>query len=160
MITFRTANEDDIPPMLALAAQKRAQYEAYQPVFHRRAANAVDAQRPYYRELIERDDVLVLVAVDGGAVISCISAIIHTAPAVYDPGGPAAMVDDYMVATPDMWPTVGRELLDAVKNELRSRGVVVMIVVCGHRDEPKRRSLIDAGLTLASEWYVQPLAAS
>jgi hypothetical protein len=85
------------------------------------------------------------------------TAEIHNAPSVYDPGGPAAMVDDFMVATPEMWPTVGRQLLDALTAELRRRGVVVVIAVSGHHDEPKRAMLRDAGLTVASEWYVQAL---
>jgi hypothetical protein len=143
--------------MLELSASKREQYEAYQPIFHRRAPDATGAQQPYLRHLIERDDVVALIATEGQIVVGFGTAEIHTAPPVYDPGGPVAMVDDFTVATPDMWPTVGRQLLDALTAQLQRRGVVAVIAVCGHRDEPKRQTLSEAGLTVASEWYVQAI---
>jgi hypothetical protein len=67
------------------------------------------------------------------------------------------MADDFMVAKPDLWATVGRQILDALEAELRTRGVVVIIAVCDHGDEPKRQALIGAGLTIASEWYIHEL---
>jgi L-amino acid N-acyltransferase YncA len=156
----RPATAVDIPAMLQLSATKREQYEQYQPIFHRRAAGALEAQEPYLRSLVERDDVVVLVAETDGAVIGFGTAEIHTAPPVYDPGGPAALVDDFIVAAPDLWATAGRQILDALIAELRRRGIVVVIAVCGHRDEPKRRTLTEAGLSLASEWYAQSLSTN
>jgi L-amino acid N-acyltransferase YncA len=156
-LEIRPATPADLPRILQMSAIKREQYERYQPVFHRRARNAASAQEPYLIRLIERDDVVSLVAKRGGVVVGFGTAEIHIAPRVYDPGGPAAMLDDFIVATPRLWSTIGRQLLDALTTELRNRGVVVIIAVCGHRDEPKRRMLRRAGLTIASEWYVQGL---
>jgi hypothetical protein len=156
-VEIRTATLADLHTMLELSASKREQYEAHQPIFHRRAPDATAAQEPYLRSLIERDDVVSLVAVERHVVMGFGTAEIHTAPAVYAPGGPVAMIDDFAVATPGIWPTIGRQLLDALTAELQTRGIVAVIVVCGHHDEPKRRTLSDAGLTVASEWYVQAL---
>lgn len=142
--------------MLQLAAQKREQYAAAQPVFHRRAANDVAAQEPYFRDLIRRPGVIALVATDR-LVVGFAIAEIHVAPAVYDPGGPAALIDDFCVATPDLWPTVGQQLLRSMKYELHQRRVAVVIAVCGHHDAAKRSLLMKEGLDLASEWCVQGL---
>jgi adenine phosphoribosyltransferase len=155
----RAATMGDIPSMLELAGTKRVQYEAYEPVFHRRSdeSAARAAQEPYFRRLIERDDALVLVAEEHKSVVGFGTAEIHLALAVYDPGGPAAIVDDFCVAAPQLWDTVGRELLDALKAELRKRNVAVIIVVCSPDDVPKRHAIVGAGLSAASEWFAQAL---
>jgi hypothetical protein len=156
-VEIHPATLPDLPAMLELSASKREQYEAYQPIFHRRAPDATVAQQPYLQSLIERDDVVSLVAMKGEVVVGFGTAEIHTAPAVYDPGGPVAMIDDFTVATADLWPTAGRQLLSALTAQLQRRGVVAVIAVCGRRDEPKREMLSEAGLTVASEWYVRAL---
>ena len=96
-------------------------------------------------------------AEEHGVVVGFVMALIHHAPPVYDPGGPVCSIDDYTVATPELWPTVGAALLDAATVHAQERGAVLVIVVCGHRDEPKRTLLHEYGATLASEWYVKPL---
>ncbi len=116
----RPANRDDIPMMLELSADKRREYEIHQSIFHRRAADAVAVQRSYFLKLIGRDDVVVRVAESDGDVVGFATAEIHTAPPVYDPGGPAAVVDDFTVRSSDLWPTIGGQLLDALTAELRS----------------------------------------
>jgi hypothetical protein len=68
-VEIRLATAADLPVMLQLSAVKREQYEAYQPIFHRRAQDAVAAQEPYLRGLIERDDVVALIAANGVAVV-------------------------------------------------------------------------------------------
>ncbi|HEY7926717.1 MAG TPA: hypothetical protein VIG86_04750 [Candidatus Dormibacteraeota bacterium] len=79
---IRPARGADIPAMLDLSARKREQYEVHHPVFHRRAANARAAQNEYFHTLLTRDDVVVLVADDDGAVVGFGTAEIHTAPVV------------------------------------------------------------------------------
>ena len=49
----------------------------------------------------------------------------------------------------------GRELLAAARQAAEERGAVQTVVVCGHRDEAKRRMLAGEGFSLASEWYVR-----
>ena len=96
-----------------------------------------------------------LVAEVDDAFAGFVIATVGPAPPVYDPGGLAAMVDDYAVVG-DTWDTTGRALLAAVTERVRERGAAQVIVVCGHRDEAKRSALQRAGLSLASEWYTGP----
>lgn len=44
---IRPATADDLDEVLKLAADRRRQYESYQPRFWRPAADAADRQRPY-----------------------------------------------------------------------------------------------------------------
>jgi hypothetical protein len=83
----RAATMGDIPSMLELAGTKRMQYETYEPVFHRRSDESVAraAQETYFRRLIERDDILVLVATEHKSVVGFGTAEIHLAPAVLRP---------------------------------------------------------------------------
>jgi hypothetical protein len=78
------------------------------------------------------------------------------APPVYDPGGLTCLVDDFMVATPDLSASVGAALLDKAIEHARPRGAVQTVVVCGPHDTPKRAMLIDAGHVVASEWHTKP----
>jgi hypothetical protein len=84
-------------------------------------------------------------------------AELRPAPPVYDPGELTALVDDFVVADPEDWPTMGQALLDEALRRATTRGAVQSVVVCGHRDEPKRAWLRDSGHSLASEWYVLPI---
>jgi len=67
------------------------------------------------------------------------------------------LIDDFCVADPATWPTVGAALLADVQSAAAARGAVQNVVVCGHLDEPKRAFLREAGLSLASEWYIGPI---
>ena len=48
-------------------------------------------------------------------------------------------------------------LLWAIREAVRGRGAVQIIVVCGPYDGPKRRLLAEEGLSVATEWFRQPL---
>lgn len=87
-------------------------------------------------------------------------ASVVEAPPVYDPGGLTGMVDDFAVARPELWRTVGRHLLEEASTRLNARGAVQIVVVCGHHDQPKRSALRDVGLTIASEWWVGSLPSA
>ena len=97
-------------------------------------------------------------AADDGHLDGFVIAALTPAPPVYDPGGLTAVVDDFMVERPELWSSVGRALLDRVIEEAEPRGAVQTVVVCGPRDEPKRRMLTTAGHVVASEWYTKPFA--
>ncbi len=64
-MTIRVAASGDVDALVRLAAARRAQYETYQPVFWRPAADAAARQRPYLAGLIEDPAVIILVAVAG-----------------------------------------------------------------------------------------------
>lgn len=156
-MTIRKAQEDDVPQMVSLSATKRAEYEAYQPLFWRRASNAEEQQEPFFRGLVARENVIALVAESEGAVGGFIIATLVGSPPVYDPGGLTCLVDDFTVATPNLWSSVGKELLEEAARRAKERGAVQVVTVCGQRDEPKRSLLAGAGCAIASEWWTKPL---
>jgi hypothetical protein len=152
------ATLDDVADIAALAAVRREAYEAAQPQFWRRSADAVEKHVPWLRTQVEDADVVSLVAWSPGALDGFVLASVVAAPPVYDPGGPTGVVDDFAVADPSLWPTVGRDLLAEVRRRLLARGVAQVVVVCGQHDQAKRAALLTAGLTVASEWFVAPLS--
>jgi hypothetical protein len=157
-LQIHPAQNSHVPAMVALAAAKRTQYAAYQPQFWRIAPDAVEVQTAYFRRLLTQPEVLARVALQAGTVVGFVVARVIPAPPVYDPGGLTCMIDDFCVADDADWATVGRGLLDAVCAVAEKLGAVQAVVVCGHLDEPKRALLRAAGLTIASEWYVRPIA--
>lgn len=93
-----------------------------------------------------------------GIFLRLLTPISSSLPPVYDVvPGLTCRVDDYCVAEGHGWDEIGRQLLIEVMREAKQRGASQIIVVCAHLDQPKRRMLTDAGLSLASEWYVAPL---
>lgn len=79
------------------------------------------------------------------------------APSVYDPGGVTCFVDDFAVADPTDWLTVGVDLLHAVCRTAQEQGAAQIVVVAGQLDEAKRAALAVGGLSVASEWWVGEL---
>jgi hypothetical protein len=154
---IRDATEDDVLGIGALADRRRAEYELAQPVFWRRAPDAVERHLPWLSGLVADPAVVSLVAVTGASLDGYVFASVVAAPPVYDPGGPTGVIDDFAVADPALWTSAGRDLLDALRGHLADRGVAQIVVVCGHHDQPKRQALLAAGMTVASEWFVAPL---
>ncbi len=158
MPTILPATPDHVAAMVTLSERKRTAYAAYQPQFWRKAPDSASVQTPYFHELLARDAVVALVALEDERVVGFVIAAIVPAPAVYDPGGLTCMIDDFCVAAPDQWATVGRSLLTTVTQAAKARGATQTVVVCGHLDAPKRAALAAAGLTIASEWYTGTIA--
>lgn len=143
--------------MVSLSAMKRAEYETYQPTFWRTARNAEEQQEPFFKVLIVRENAIALVEEGDGAIRGFIIATLVGSPPVYDPGGLTCLVDDFTVATPDLWPSTGKRLLEEVTRRAKERGAVQVVTVCGQRDEPKRSLLSELGCSVASEWWTRPL---
>lgn len=155
----RHATEADVEQMVDLAEMRRLQYQAYQPVFWRKAADSRDKQIPHFTNLLRRDRVIALVhEPERGRIDGFLIGELQTAPPVYDPGGLTCWVDDFMVASPSLWPTVGREILERLIAEGRKNGAVQIAVLCGHLDTPKRYLLAQSGLAIASETHVRAIA--
>jgi hypothetical protein len=135
---IRRATRDDAPRMAELAERKREQYAPHSPPFHTPAPNAREAHEPFLAGLTEQDNFLVLVHESAGEVDGFIVTMIGPAPPVYDIGGLSSLVDDFAVATPDLWPTVGRDLLREARRIVSEGGAKQTLVVCGPHDLPKR----------------------
>jgi len=107
----------------------------------------------------ERHVALVHEATDG-TIDGFLIATMVPAPPVYDPGGITCLVDDFMVATPVLWASVGRNLLDEAVRLCAPKGAVQTVVVCGPHDAAKRSMLLESGHIVASEWFTKPFADS
>ena len=158
-VTIRAARAGDLDSVLELADVRRRQYATYQPTFWRPAVDAVARQRRYMAKLIEDEAVIALVADTEYALIGFAIGRLVPAPPVYDPGGATCLVDDFTVADPAAWSTIGVELLRAVRRIAHQRGAVQIVVVAGHLDAAKRSALTTSGLSIASEWWVGALDA-
>ena len=156
-MNIRTAQETDIQGMVAIAETKRIEHEGYSPVFWRKAPDSAPTQELFFPRLLASPDVIALVAEEGGGLCGFIISAITTAPPVYNPGGQVCIVDDFAVAEPQDWTTIGAALLAAVEHEAKARGAVLSVVVCPQRDEAKRTMLQKSGATVASEWHVKSL---
>ncbi len=152
------ATDSDVEAIAALAETRRVDYERAQPQFWRRSVDAVEVHRPWLAEMVRDPDVVSLVALDGDRGLAGYAfGTVVAAPPVYAPGGPTGLIDDFQVADTGEWSTLGVELLAAARERLAALGVVQIVVVCGRHDQPKREALGTAGLSIASEWYVQPI---
>jgi len=157
-VEVRRATEDDLEDLLGLAEQRRQQYRRYQSQFWRPAEDAVQQQRGFFRGLIDDAQAVVLLAELRSQFRGFVMARTLSAPPVYDPGGLTCLVDDFAVLDPVDWPRVGPALLDRARNWGAEKGAAQLVVVTAHLDEPKRTALQEAHLTLASEWWVGPIA--
>lgn len=156
-MNIRAAREADIPSMVAIAETKRIEYEGYSPVFWRKAPDSSPKQEVYFQRLLTGADIIALVAEAESTLLGFVIGAITIAPPVYNPGGPVCIVDDFAIANPTEWNSVGAALLAAVEREAKARGAVLSVVVCAQRDQAKREVLQRAGLTVASEWHVKPI---
>lgn len=156
-LAVRPAGQDDVPTMVALAERQRREQAREQSVFWRKAADSADKHTRYVRNLLQRDGVFAFVHDAAGTVDGFVIGVRLEAPPVYDPGGPTCLVDDFTVADPTLWPSVGLALLEAARTAARGRGMVCMQIICGHHDAPKRAMLAAAGFPIVSEWWAQPL---
>jgi hypothetical protein len=143
--------------MVELSARKRKQYAEYSPVFWRMADGASNLQRTFFDRLVLDPSWICLVHENGNDIDGFIMAHVTTAPPVYDPGGKVCVIDDFAVADPSLWPTVGMALQDEAERRAIVAGAVISIVVCGQRDTSKRKALLNSGSEIASEWYVRSI---
>ena len=152
--THRKATDADISFMVALSHQKRRDYEQAQPQFWRYATGAEDSQSEYFKDLLARDDHIMLISESMNKVAGFIIGHLVKSPEVYDPGGLTLKVDDFCVESSAHWQEIGSKLLAELKQLAEAKGAVQVLVVCGSHDDPKRAFLMDSGLKVASEWYV------
>lgn len=159
-MSVREANTADAAEMVALSEEKRIIYQSYSPKFWCKSSDSVDVQLQYFKELIDRDDYVVLISTVGERINGFIIGHITTAPEVYDPGGRACIIDDFAIYDDHdnkNWETVGKALKQSLESYLKMKGVVLTVTVCGHKDEMKRGFLLSHGEQLTSEWYVKEL---
>lgn len=151
---IRPATLADLSSMVALSDKKRRVYEQAQPQFWRRAEKANEQQNKWFEWLLSKNLHIFLVAEINHQIIGFIRGQLENAPEVYDPGGFTLMIDDFCLEMPDLWHTIGKCLLEEIKEKAKQKGAFQVVVVSGHHDEPKRQFLQSQGLEIASEWFV------
>lgn len=142
---LRRAVAADVPRLLELGEAKRREYQTYSPTFWRISATPREAFAPFVQSQIEKSEHVALVHEENWEVDGYLIA------------NRDGYVDDYMVASPNLWPTVGAGLLTAASWQLRRRGIETLLVVCGRGDGPKRTALMSLGLRSTRKWYVRDL---
>lgn len=152
---IRKAQATDVSAMVELSEQKRLQYQDYQPLFWRKAADSREKQTPFMTAMIIRENVIARVHERAGMIDGFVIASLVPSPPVYA-AGLTCVIDDYCVKGHD-WEQTGKALLDSALAIARERGAAQCVVVCGHMDPPKRALLAAEGLSIASEWWVKPL---
>lgn len=149
------SSKDDVEDMVALSYQKRKYYEEAQPQFWKYAENAEKIQADWFRELLGRDDHILLSAkTDEDIVVGFIIGRVIPAPEVYNPGGMTLMIDDFCVEDESMWEAIGTPLVESIKEVGNGFNVSQILVVSGDHDDAKNSFLEDIGLSVASRWYV------
>ena len=142
---IRPLTAADVPRVLQLGEQKRREYQAYSPVFWRMSSLPRETFAPYLQGKIVDTQNVALAHEQGGRVDGFVLA------------NSRGYIDDYTVAVPKLWPTVGAELLQAASDAAYQRGIKSLLVVCGAGDIPKRSMLAAEGLTPATDWYIKPI---
>lgn len=142
--------------MVAMSDQKRSEAQQHQPIFWRKAADAAERQRLYFRQIVGDTNFIARICETDTVAVGFIIARVIDAPPVYDPGGKTCLIDDFCVVSPELWPSVGDGLLAKVRAAAIDRGAVQLVIVCAGYDTPKRDAIAAAACTLASEWHVGP----
>jgi hypothetical protein len=154
----RNAAPIDVPHVAALAERKREQYRDHAAPFQRPAANARDAHEAFLPRLLEWDGFDVLVHDAGARIDGFLVARFGIAPPPFGEGS-LFHVDDFAVASPKLWSSVGAALLTEIARRAGEARLETAVVVSGPAavDAPKTRFLASMGLTRGAEWWVKPL---
>jgi hypothetical protein len=131
--------------MAKLMARRRAEYEAYSPVFWRRAVGVDELHTAFLIRVVEQSQNIALRTDDG-----FITAV---------PRAGQYYADDFAVDDDGTWAVDGRTLVRAAWTEAKQRGATALRVVTAARDAPKRTMLADTGMSVAERWWVKALNA-
>ncbi|MFC3027069.1 MULTISPECIES: GNAT family N-acetyltransferase [Roseomonadaceae] len=147
----------DAPRCVELVEARRLEYQAYEPVFWKKAPGSVASTLPWFEQLFSDSRNVSLVAVEDEVVVGFVIAREFPTPPVYDPGGATALIDDFCVASKSRWLDVGAALLREAKSELKNRAYAQVVVVGARQDAAKMAFLSQTDLSLASTWWTGAL---
>jgi GNAT superfamily N-acetyltransferase len=156
-LDVRKAETTDIKAAVELVERSRRQFQKYQPTFWRKAANSAAATEKFFVHLLTEPDAFFLVAIEGIRLEGFLIARKFAAPPVFDPGGDTYLIDDFCVAEPHLWLSVGEALLSHATTLIHEHGGVQIVVVAADRDLAKTEMLRRSDLSIASNWWTKPL---
>jgi GNAT superfamily N-acetyltransferase len=142
-----------------LASVKRTEYAEYSPVFWRVAENAREIHEPFLARCIADRELFTSLAARSDDRLAGIAITAHKVfppPFSKDPE-PSWLTDDFFVATPDQWLTVGAHLLRETERQAKAGEAKRLIVLTARADEPKRQMLESAGYSRGASWWVHPV---
>lgn len=155
--SIRKASINDLAPIVALLEQKRLEYQFYQPVFWRKAADSTQKQLLYFEKLLQQEKVIALVHEQSSTIDGLIVGAEVANPPVYNPGGATYLIDDFTVARTELWQSVGLALLRELTVAAKACGAIQLVVVCPQQDEAKRVMLEAADFPVVTEWRVKAI---
>lgn len=152
-MTIRFAIAEDVSACVTMIETFRDRLQTYQPRFWNKSAISAQMTQAFFGDLATDARATFLVSDGGAGIDGFLIAMPQQAPPVFDPGGPTALIDDFCVASPDLWPTTGAALLDEARRRLREAGFAQIVVVMADRDTEKNAFIRATDLSLASTWW-------
>jgi GNAT superfamily N-acetyltransferase len=156
-LDVRKAETTDIKAAVELVERSHRQFQKYQPTFWRKAANAAAVTETFFTRLLAEPATFFLVALEGSRLEGFLIARKFPSPPVFDPGGDTWLIDDFCVAEPRLWLSVGEALLSHATTLIHEHGGAQIVVVSADRDLAKTEMLRRSDLTIASNWWTKPL---
>ncbi|GEP53473.1 GNAT family N-acetyltransferase [Reyranella soli] len=153
----RKAETTDIETAVELMERSRRQFQKFQPTFWRKAEKSAAATETFFGRLLTDPDTYFLVAVEGSRLEGFLIARKFPSSPVFDPGGDTWLIDDFCVAEPRLWLSIGEALLSHATTLIHEHGGVQVVVVSADRDLAKTEMLRRSDLTIASNWWTKPL---
>ena len=126
---IRQADKGDLPTIIALLEAYRGRIERWQPVFWKKAEASAILSDAWFSHLLTLDTTAFFIAEEEGEALGFLIANLIDAPPVYEPGGKTCMIDDYVVAKDEDWPTIGADLLAAAKEWAKQKSAAQVMVV-------------------------------
>lgn len=134
--------EEDAAWAAGLMENRRAECEAYSPVFWRPRHGVGPLHTQFLASQVASPEAIALCCGDGFAIAT--------------PVGAQYYVDDFAVLD-NRWADVGRTLLRAVWEEAERRTADALRVVTALLDRPKVAMMTEMGLELWQQWWVKPV---
>ena len=151
----RIATEDDLPAMVSLIEAHRVQLKEWQPRFWNPAPGAAEMSKQWFGHLISQTRNLGLVHESDGTIDGFLIATIVPAPPVYDPGGLTCLIDDFAVASDDLWPSVGEALVQYASGWSKENGASQTVIITPMAHNEKMAFVENRRMTPSASWWVQ-----
>lgn len=156
-MAIRSADPGDVEACIGMIEARRRLYETFEPRFWRKADHSAAMSTAFFGHLVTDTGALFLVSESEAGINGFLIAMTVQNPPVYAPGGPTAQIDDFCVADPALFPTVGAALLDEARTQLKGCGFTQLVVVCAARDEARTAFLESRRLSLTTTWWTASL---
>jgi len=156
-MAIRTAEPGDIEACVEMTEARRRLYETFEPRFWRKADHSAAMSRAFFGHLATDAGALFLVSEDDAGINGFLIATNIQNPPVVSPGGPTALIDDFCVAEPALYPTVGAALLAEARARLEARAFAQIVVVCGAKDQARIAFMESQALSLTTTWWTAGL---